>query len=237
MANVKDVLGHFSGSKVLDVATGSGSFIHLLLEGLRGWTEITGIDTSERAQTAFTEAFKGQKKIHFVKMDASKLDFADASFDTVCIANSLHHMPDPSVVLAEMKRVLKPGGRFVIFEMCRDGQTKTQMTHVLMHDWWGLIDSAEGICHRATYSRQEILALLEQLNLVDVQVHDIHALGEDPLDPAILAQLGPVIDRYQERASRLSNAAMLCARGEELRKRIKTIGFHSATELLLTGKK
>ncbi len=237
MTTPKDLLGKIFGGKVLDVATGGGAFIPFLTEGLQGWTAMTGIDTSERAEAAFKEAFKDQEKVSFVRMDAAKMEFADASFDTVSIANSLHHMPDLPAALAEMLRVLKPDGNCIVFEMFRDGQIETQLTHVLLHDWWGAIDTAEGVCHRPTYTRKAILDLIGQIGFLDLQVHEYLDLSGDPHDPANLEQLGPVIDRYQARAARLSDGKPLVERSEELRRRVKEIGFHSATELLLIGKK
>ncbi len=235
MTTPKDLLGNISAGKVLDVATGGGTFIHFLLDGLQDWQEITGIDTSERAEAAFKEAFKDHKNIRFMKMDAVKMEFADNSFDTVCISNSLHHMPDLPTTFKEMKRVLKPGGIFIVFEMFRDGQTETQMTHVYLHDWWGATDSAEGVFHHQSFTRQEILDLVADLGLVDLQAQDFLDLSGDPRDPANLEQLGPVIDRYKERAARLPQAKSLIEQGEVLRTRVKEIGFHSATELLLIG--
>ena len=92
--------------------------------------------TRTSAEPAFRKTFKDRKGIDFVKMDAQEMTFADASFDTVCIANSLHHVADLRRVLAEMARVLRPKGRFIVAEMYCDGQTDPQMTHVLLHHWW-----------------------------------------------------------------------------------------------------
>jgi SAM-dependent methyltransferase len=235
MTTPKDLLGKISGGKVLDVATGGGAFINFLMEGLQDWTAMIGIDTSERAEAAFKDTFQDQRQITFMRKDAAKLEFPDASFDTVSIANSLHHLPDLPASLTEMLRVLKPGGNCIVFEMCRDGQTETQLTHVLLHDWWGAIDTAEGVCHRQTYTRQAICDLVGQLGLLDLQVHDFLDLSGDPRDPGNLEQLGPVIDRYQERAAQLPDGKPLVERGEELRRRVKEIGFHGATEIFLKG--
>jgi ubiquinone/menaquinone biosynthesis C-methylase UbiE len=92
--------------------------------------------TRTSAEPAFRKTFKDRKGIDFVKMDAQEMTFADASFDTVCIANSLHHVAGLRRVLAEMTRVLRPKGRFIVAEMYCDGQTDPQMTHVLLHHWW-----------------------------------------------------------------------------------------------------
>ena len=120
MKTPKDYLGHIPGGRVLDVATGSGGFIGFLLEGLQDPAEIVGIDTSERAAAAFGQAFKDTPAVRFESMDAGRMSFPDASFDTVCIANSLHHLPEPARVLSEMLRVLRPGGSFLIFDLRRD---------------------------------------------------------------------------------------------------------------------
>lgn len=52
----------------------------------------------------------------FVAADGLRLPFADASFDGIVCLNALHHMPDYEMVLAEMRRVLKPGARAAFAE-------------------------------------------------------------------------------------------------------------------------
>lgn len=216
----KEILGHISAGRVLDVATGSGGFIHFLLDGLQGYTEIIGVDNVDRA-AVFAEAFKENPNIHFQQMDAHHLDFADSSFDLVCISNSLHHL-DPLPVLREMRRVLRPDGFLLVSEMVRDGQTETQMTHVLLHHWWAAVDTVSGIVHRETYQRRELVEMANSLGL------------ENPKDPAILAELNPIFERYIQRAEGHPD---LQKRGEELRQRVAEIGFHSATTLMLIGRK
>jgi SAM-dependent methyltransferase len=181
-----DLFSNLSAGRVLDVATGRGGFIHFLLEHLKDFVEITGIDTQESAAAAFADAFP-QPNIHFSRMDAAHLDFPDSTFDTVCIANSLHHLPDVHAVLSEMQRVLKPGGHFICLEMYRDGQDEAQQTHVLMHHWWAAVDMARGVCHHPTFTRQELLDLLDSLQLERVQIID-HVDDEgDPFDPEGIA--------------------------------------------------
>ncbi len=99
MNSLKDILSNISGGHVLDVATGNGGFIHELISGLKDYDDIIGIDIKEKAKSAFEESFKDDPKIHFRLMDAEKPEFAAASFDTVCISNSLHHFQDPRLVL------------------------------------------------------------------------------------------------------------------------------------------
>jgi SAM-dependent methyltransferase len=227
----------FCAGRILDVATGSGQFINYLIENLKDYSEIIGIDSSEKAAAAFIEAFKDKPNIHFNKMDAGHMDFADASFDTVCISNSLHHMAELQPVLEEMKRVLCSGGHFVANEMYKDNQTETQMTHVLLHHWLAAVDTAKGITHYQTYSRQQILDILAGLGLYKVVTEDVSNLNNDPKDPGIVKELTGTVDLYLKRIEGLSEEASLCERGLELRQRIKEIGFRSATSLLVIGEK
>jgi ubiquinone/menaquinone biosynthesis C-methylase UbiE len=233
MPTPKDILGHIAANRVLDVATGSGGFVHFLREGLQDYADIIGVDNNDRAAAAFAEAFKENPNIHFQRMDAAQLDFADSSFDLACISNSLHHL-DPEPVLREMKRVLRPGGHLLVSEMYRDGQTETQMTHVLLHHWWAAVDTVNGIVHRETYQRREVVEMVNSLGLENEAAYDLSELDENPKDPTILAELNPVFERYIQRAEGHSD---LQKRGEELRQRVAEIGFHSATTLILIGRK
>ena len=228
-----NLIGHISGGRVLDVATGNGGFVHFLLEGLKDYEEITGIDTKDGIEAAFEEQFEG-KPIRYQQMDAAQMEFATKSFNTVCISNSLHHMPDPTSTLSEMLRVLKPGGYLILSEMYCDNQTETQMTHVQLHHWWGEVDRTQGISHNKTFRREEIVEMVAGLGLVEMRMEDLAEPGENPHAPEIMEALKPVIDRYIQRAEGHSE---LQARGEELRQRVKDIGFDGATSLLVTGRK
>ena len=236
MMTPNQILGHISGGKVLDVATGTGGFIHFLIDGLNDFDAITGIDAADRGEAAFAEAFKDKPNVRFVRMAAEHLDFPEAAFDTVCISNSLHHLSNLPRVLAEMKRVLKPDGHFIISEMYRDGQTEEQLTHVLLHHWWAAVDVAQGVTHYETYTREQIVSIIEELNLRQLVLHDFCDLSGDPHDPETIKELDGTIDRYIERVKELPAEVALRQRGEQLRQRIRTVGFQSATTLIAVGR-
>lgn len=229
-------LNTYSAGRVLDVATGRGGFASEFVQHVKEFDELVGIDSAERSAEAFARAFEGQPRVSFRCMDAARLDFPDASFDTVCMAYSLHHMEQPARVLAEMRRVLKPGGCCILVEMFSDNQRETQLTHVLLHHWWAAVDSAGGVSHRETYTRVALVALLEQTGLA-WQFSDECDLESDPLDPDGIRQLDGIIDQYIQRAQGLPGAEALIQRGEALRKRIREVGFHGATALVAIGRK
>jgi SAM-dependent methyltransferase len=234
MHTPQDILASIPADRVLDVATGSGGFIHFLLEGLKGYTEIIGVDSNERAVQAFAEAFKDKPNIHFQAMDAARLDFEPESFDLVCVSNSLHHIDDPLLVLRQMERVLRPGGHLLVSEMYCDGQTETQMTHVHLHHWWAAVDTVNRVVHHETYRRGQLIELVSSLGLRETALYDLLDISDDPRNPEISDELNPVFERYIQRAE---GHPALQARGEELRQRVAEVGFHSASTLVIVGKK
>ncbi len=231
--DAKAVLGDLSGGRVLDVATGTGGFVRFLLDGLRDHGEVVGIDANPARAAAFATAFGDRADVRFVEMDAHALDFGDGWFDTVCVSNSLHHLADPAPVLAEMRRVLRPGGHMIVNEMYRDGQSETQMTHVLLHHWWAAVNTMQGEVHRETYRRDEIVEIVERLGLADLRLVDLSDPDEDPHDPETVADMEAAIDRHVALADGHSE---LQGRGEELRVRLRAVGVRNATQLAVIGR-
>jgi ubiquinone/menaquinone biosynthesis C-methylase UbiE len=236
METAEAALSELSGGHVLDVATGSGGFVTFLMENLKDYREITGIDSNERRLEAARKSHN-LENVHFQLMDAAQMGFPDSQFDTVCIANSLHHMAGLPRVLTVMLRVCKPGGHIIISEMVRDGQSETQLTHVYLHHWWAVVDTAEGIIHNETFTRRQVIEIIEELDLHDLMYYDQKDLDSDPRDPELIRELDSIIDRYIQRIKDINGGAELCQRGEELRQRVHQVGFHGATTLQMIGEK
>ncbi len=102
---------------ILDVATGTGR-VPLLLAQAAGFDgEIVGIDLTpqmlDRARQKHAQACP-QARIRWQSGEAGHLGWPDASFDMVCCLESLEYFPRPRRALAEMARVLRPGGTLVI---------------------------------------------------------------------------------------------------------------------------
>ncbi len=92
---------------VLEVAIGTG----LNLEHYRDNIRLTGIElSSAMLQIARDRAAELGREVDLREGDAHGLDFADASFDTVVCTFSLCAIPDHRQAVAEMHRVLRPGG-------------------------------------------------------------------------------------------------------------------------------
>jgi len=105
-----------AGARVLDVACGSGVPCLGLAERLapHGVVFATDLAPEMVAATARRGRALGIANLETRVADANHLPFADASFDAVTCAFGLMFVPDPPAAVAEMRRVLKPGGRLAV---------------------------------------------------------------------------------------------------------------------------
>lgn len=101
------------GTAALDVGTGAGHTALALAPHVR---EVVGVDLTEAmmAEARALAEKRGIANVRFVHGDALALPFPDASFDLVTCRRAAHHFPDLRRAVAEMARVLRPGGRVVI---------------------------------------------------------------------------------------------------------------------------
>lgn len=104
---------------VLDVACGTGEFERLLLTE-NPTQRITGVDISEKMLLVAQQKLQAYPHVSFHTASASTLPFENDSFDVVISANSFHYFDDPTAALVEMKRVLKPDGKVIILDWCKD---------------------------------------------------------------------------------------------------------------------
>ena len=105
---------------VLDLATGSGDVLFALRQGLGNEVNLTGLDFCEPMleQARKKRSLRGLEDHtnQFLHGDCLALPFEDASFDLITIAFGLRNLADRAKGLAEMHRVLRPGGRLIILE-------------------------------------------------------------------------------------------------------------------------
>lgn len=102
--------------EVLEVAIGTGRNLPFYPEEVR----LTGVDISPAMlKIARQRASELGLEVDFREADAQALPFPDASFDTVVCTLSLCNVPDDRKAVAEMKRVLRPGGRLLLLDHVR----------------------------------------------------------------------------------------------------------------------
>ena len=238
MSTVETAAAALRPRQVLDVATGSGDFALLLAQSLGSYEEIVAVDSQPRAVAQAADRLSKIRGGRAMEADAAALPFPDGSFDLVSISNSLHHFPHPEAVLAEAFRVLAPGGHLMVFEMHREAEDETAMSHVLLHHWWARIDSLTGTYHAVTYDRKGLRGLVGALGLRELGCDEILDGEGDPRDAELVAQIDGIIDRYLGKIPPDSPEAASCREeGETLRKRVHEKGFRSAPSLLIVGQK
>ena len=102
----------FAGRRVLDVGSGNG---YVLSRYAREGAETYGIDITPTAVDLCRKRFAyAGLSGDFRVAEAEHLPFADGFFDCVCSMGVLHQVPDTERAIAEIHRVLKPGGRLVV---------------------------------------------------------------------------------------------------------------------------
>ena len=97
--------------RALDVGTGAGALALALAPIVR---EVVGVDRVPELLALARE--RAPANVTFVEGDAEHLPFDDGSFDLAGTLRTLHHVPRPELVLAELVRVTRPGGRLLVVD-------------------------------------------------------------------------------------------------------------------------
>ena len=229
-------LGNLTGGLVLDIATGEGGFAGLLAARLQSYERIVGIDTSAPALLEAQEN-PDLKEHTFARVDAKRLAFRDAAFDTAAVSASLHHLEHPARVVLEMMRILKPGGHLIIAEMHASARTVPQRTAIQIHHWAAAVDTALGITHYPTFPRQRFVDWIEALPLDNVELHDRYDSGSNPFDPQFTAQVQGYIGSYLERVREAADYPMLEQEATDLRQRLREDGIQPEPVLVLVARR
>lgn len=101
ISDVRKVLTKYAGKKCLDIGCGILPRPAYMIEGV----EFSGIDPLKG----------GKREFEFIQSDGEKLPFDCGIFDSVLFGTSIDHLKDPTQVIREAQRVLKPGGYVIIW--------------------------------------------------------------------------------------------------------------------------
>ena len=113
------LLSYREGSRILDVATGTGDVAIEIAKTTPSSVRITGADFSKEMIELGKEKVMASpyaERIDFQVAPCEALPFPDNTFDSITIAFGIRNVVDRQLGLAEMRRVLRPGGRMIILE-------------------------------------------------------------------------------------------------------------------------
>lgn len=183
-----------AGARWIDVACGPG-VISRAMAGRVG--SVSGVDlTPAMVEEAERRArADGIDNVSFALGDATALDLADASFDGAITRLSLHHIPAPGRVVAEMARVVRPGGLVAVSDIVGDGDGEAAAWREEIER---LRDPSHWVCRTPEQLRRMgamagLVVEHEELVQVDIDFDDWLARGSGgraatPLVDELLAQ-------------------------------------------------
>ena len=121
-ARLRTVLVPEPGERVLEVGPGTGYYTLDMAEwvGPTGQVDIFDLQPEMLDHTMRRAAQRGLANITATQGDAQRLPYPDASFDAAYLVAVLGEIPDQDAALAELARVLRPGGRLVVGELFGD---------------------------------------------------------------------------------------------------------------------
>jgi SAM-dependent methyltransferase len=175
--NVAQVCQLRDDDVLLDLGCGAGGF----LAGQAGHVQhVAGIDLSDlqvdQARKTLAERIAaGTAEI--VHGDAAQLPWPDATFTAVTCMQVFEAVPDPEKVVAEVFRVLRPGGRAVL----NIGERVPEGTQA--HRAWGAIP---------VWAEDDVRAMLEAAGFIDVTIQYVPWGGDSPVDRLFAKVAGPI---------------------------------------------
>jgi ubiquinone/menaquinone biosynthesis C-methylase UbiE len=117
------------GAQVLEVAPGPGFFAIALAK--LGNYDVTGLDISRTfVEIARRNAREEMAQVDFQQGDAAHMPFEDDRFDLVLCRAAFKNFSEPVKALAEMRRVLRPGGKAVVIDLKKDTPQKEIDAHI-----------------------------------------------------------------------------------------------------------
>jgi ubiquinone/menaquinone biosynthesis C-methylase UbiE len=159
------------GARVLDVGCGTGRLARWIAERLGPRASVVGIDPLEhRISVARSHAGAARFEVG----QAEDLGaFEDSSFDAVCLSSVLHWVADKARALAEIRRVLRPGGRVAVTtlpqELSRAGTVGLVLQPLLQRPPYA--DRVERSVGRRGCTSTELVSLVLESRLELVELH------------------------------------------------------------------
>jgi ubiquinone/menaquinone biosynthesis C-methylase UbiE len=168
-ARVREFLPLGGEERALDAGAGTGAFAFALAPLVREVVAVELVpELIERGRT------KAPPNVSFVEADIAKLDFERASFDLVGTLRTLHHVPRPELVVAELTRVTRPGGTVLVVDQIAPADPLAALD-------LNRFERARDPSHTRTLADVDLRQLFEANSLVLLKAEFVREMRE--LDP------------------------------------------------------
>jgi ubiquinone/menaquinone biosynthesis C-methylase UbiE len=151
-------LAAFPQAHVLDLGCGAG---HASFVAAQQVANVTAYDLSSQMLEVVSQAARDKDLNNITTQQgyAESLPFPDESFDIVISRYSAHHWHDVGLALREIKRVLKPGGIFIIMDIMSPG-------HPVRDVWLQTVEALRDTSHVRNYSSGEWFSMMTDAGLI-----------------------------------------------------------------------
>jgi SAM-dependent methyltransferase len=164
--NAYRAIGLTDNNRILEIGFGNGHLIPPLLS-LANRTKYAGLDISEtmvEEASSFNATLIVESRVEIKRGSSAAIHYADATFDRALALNTLYFWDSPSDDLTEIRRVLKPGGRFVLGAI---SPSSTKTNPAFKHGF-------------KFYEQDDIRAMLGAAGFPDVAVEILEELRKRP---------------------------------------------------------
>ena len=114
---VREALAAQPGERILDVGCGPGFYVTELLDRVGPDGSVVGVDGSPQMIAVAQRRTAGRDNVEFHLADALALPVGDEEFDAAVSVQVLEYVADATTALTEMHRVVRPGGRVVVWDV------------------------------------------------------------------------------------------------------------------------
>jgi arsenite methyltransferase len=114
---VAEALDARPGERILDVGCGPGFYVAEVLDRVGSEGSVVGVDASDQMLAVAAKRTEGRGNVAFHRSDATALPVEDADFDAALSVQVLEYVEDVGAALREIARVLRPGGRVVLWDV------------------------------------------------------------------------------------------------------------------------
>ena len=190
----------YHGKRVLEVGFGAGTD---LVQWLRAGARVSGIDLTEEALANVRHRIQvyGLPQPESLQVgDAENLPFPTNTFDLGYSWGVLHHTPNTEKALAELVRVVRPGGEIKVMLYNRRGMYAWKMwtKHALLkgQPWkslrWVIWNHVESIGTKG-FTEKETRGMLAPLGLTDIRLHPFITNNDRVVSPGLAHRVGAVL--------------------------------------------